>query len=76
MIINVKVIPNAHTESIIFHSDNTLSVKVRAPAIEGKANTRVVAILAEHFNVPKRRVLIKNPLSRKKIIEIVGLSQI
>ena len=73
MIIYVKVIPNARTESIVFHSNNMFTVKVSVSAIEGRANVKVIDVLAKHFNISKKRVLIKNPLSRKKIIEIVGL---
>ena len=73
MIIHVRVIPNARSESIDLVKANEYKIKVNKPAFEGRANIRVIEMLAEHFKIAKKDILIKNPLSRKKIIEIKGL---
>ncbi len=73
MIIHVKVIPNAKTEGIAVTKEGEYKIKVSAQAFEGRANARLTEMLAKHFKVPKSAISIKNPLSRKKIIEIKGL---
>lgn len=69
--IAVKIIPNAKKEEIIKEGDTHFKVKVRAPAVEGKANEALIRLLAEYFNVSKSQITIdKGALSRNKIIEI------
>jgi hypothetical protein len=44
---------------------------VDAPALEGKANKRLIEIIAEHFNVSKSSIkILKGFKNRNKIIEI------
>lgn len=48
-----------------------LTVYVRQRAVDGKANEAVVAVLAEHFDVPKSRiVIVRGNTSRHKIIRV------
>lgn len=69
--IAVKIIPNAKKEEIIKEGENHFKVKVRAPAVEGKANEAMIKLLAKYFNVSKSRIVIdKGALSRNKIVEI------
>jgi len=49
-------------------------VYVTAPPEDGKANKKVIELLAEYFKVPKSQVrIIKGEISRNKIIEIIGI---
>lgn len=49
-----------------------LVVYVRERAVDGKANEAVIKVLAEHFDVPKSRVVITHGrTSRTKRIQIV-----
>ena len=51
-----------------------LLVSVREPAVDGKANDAVIAILADYFEVSKSKVKIVGGLkSRNKIIEILNI---
>ena len=44
---------------------------VREPAVDGKANTAVIRVLAEHFEVPKSRVeLVSGAAARIKRFRI------
>ncbi len=71
MKIKIKVIPNAKKAEVI-QEKNLLKVKVDAPAQKGKANKRLIEILAEHFNIPKSKIrIIKGQKSHEKIIEII-----
>lgn len=52
-------------------ADGTLTVYVREPAVEGKANQAVLRLLAEHFGVPRSRVrLISGATARLKRFRI------
>jgi uncharacterized protein (TIGR00251 family) len=72
MKINVRVTPNARVPTVAKASEGSYNVKVNAPAREGKANERLIEMLAEHFNAPKSRVrILKGHNSRNKVIEIL-----
>jgi uncharacterized protein (TIGR00251 family) len=68
----VYVHAHARQESVsIDPLTNKLEVYVRAPAREGKANERVVELVAEFFKIAKSRVTIKKgQTSRNKILEV------
>lgn len=69
--IAIKITPNAKKEEIIKEGENHFKIKVRALAMEGKANEAMIKLLAEYFDVPKSRIRIdKGALSRNKIVEI------
>lgn len=73
MKISVKVIPNSKTEEVVKEGDRLL-VRVREPAKEGKANKAVIKLLAGHFGVPRRQVVISSGFgSRNKVIEVLDL---
>jgi uncharacterized protein (TIGR00251 family) len=71
MIINVKATPNAKKPSVLDIGNGSYAVKVNAPALEGKANERLVELLADHFGVAKSHVrILKGAGSRNKTVEI------
>ncbi len=50
---------------------NFVKVWVDAPALEGRANKRLLEILSEHYNKPRTAFVIRKGFnSRNKIIEI------
>ena len=69
--IRVKVKPNARASSLVQLSDGTWLAKVKAPAIEGKANKELVALLASRFHCPLAAVSIKSgTFGRTKLVTI------
>ena len=48
--IRVKVNAGAQSESVRELGDGTFQVRTRAPATKGKANKRVLELLAEYFD--------------------------
>lgn len=67
----VTVKPNARKPRVEVLSPAELRVHVDAPPVEGKANKRLIALLAEHFGVAKSRILLlKGENSRRKLVEI------
>lgn len=69
MIIYVKVHPGSKKEDIVLNN-GIYEVWINERAENGKANYRLIEVLSKEFNVNKKRIFIKNPLSRKKIVEI------
>jgi len=64
--------PNAKIHSVKEIDESTLEVHVDAPTQNNKANTRLVELLAEHFEIAKSRIVIqKGHSSRHKIVEIL-----
>jgi uncharacterized protein len=52
--------------------DGELTIYVREPAVEGKANEAVVRLLANHLDVPRSRLeLVSGATSRVKRFRIV-----
>lgn len=72
MRINVKVTPNAKVPAVVKADGDSYNIKVNVPARDGKANVRLIEMLAEHFNVPKSQVrILKGHKSRNKVVEIL-----
>jgi uncharacterized protein len=67
----VKVKPNSKQQNIEEQSDGSLTVYLKSPPVDGKANEELIKLLAEKFDVPKSHIRIKSGLSyRQKLIEI------
>ncbi len=70
MIFQVKVIPNSKEERII-RTEEGLTVKVKAKAINGKANKALIDTLSRYFKVKKSEVIIlSGEKARRKRVEI------
>ena len=70
VILQVVVRPNSKREGIE-EKNGILYVRVKERAERGKANERLIEVLAEHFGVPKGRVrIIRGAKSRKKVVLI------
>ena len=71
MKISVLVKPNSRREEVVEGTNGVLTVRVSGPPIEGRANTRLVEVLAVHFRKPKSSIRIVSGLSgKRKIVEI------
>ncbi|MGI8504635.1 MAG: DUF167 domain-containing protein [Hassallia sp.] len=67
----VKVKPNSKQQKIEEQPDGSLSVHLKSPPIDGKANEELIKLLSEKFDVPKFHIRIKSGLSsRQKLVEI------
>jgi uncharacterized protein len=67
----VKVKPNSKNQKIAQEADGSLTVHLKSPPIDGKANEELIKLLAEKFDVPKSLITIKSGLSsRQKLVEI------
>jgi len=70
-VIQVRVRPNARRSSLEQLADGSWSAQVRAPPVDGRANTELVALVASHFRCPKSAVTIRSGASgRSKRVKI------
>lgn len=71
MKITVQVKPNSRKEGVEDLPDGSYLVRVNAPPVEGKANERVIELLAEKFGIRKSAFTLRSgPKSKKKVFEI------
>jgi len=71
MKLSVRVTVNSKKPRVLEEGKNTLKVWVDAPALEGKANKRLVEILSDYYDKPKSCFGIIGGLkNRNKIVEI------
>ena len=71
MKITVQVKPNSKKESVEISTDGSYVVRVNAPPVEGRANERVLELLAKSLGVPKSKIeLVSGLKSKKKIFEV------
>jgi uncharacterized protein len=69
--LQVKVKPNSKVQKIIEEADGSLTVNLKSPPVDGKANEELIKLLAEKFDIPKSDIRIKSGLSsRQKLVEI------
>lgn len=75
--ITVKVSPSSGRNQVVGWLDETLKVKVTAPAEKGKANQALIKLLAKVLNLAHDRVtIITGEAQRVKIIEIEDFDQV
>lgn len=74
--ITVRLQPRASRDEIVgFNDEGALRVRVKAPPVDGAANSALVQLLAKVLGISKSSVaLVSGATARNKIIEITGLS--
>lgn len=72
MLLTVHLQPNAKKNEIVaWLDDDTIKVKIAAPAVEGKANKALIEFLSEEFDIAKSKITIVRGLTaRMKQVEI------
>jgi uncharacterized protein (TIGR00251 family) len=71
----VRVQPRASKDEIAGEMSGALKVRLRAPAVEGRANEALVEFLAQLLKTPKSAVrILSGDRSRTKRIEIRGVT--
>jgi uncharacterized protein len=72
----IKVVPASSRNCIAGWLDETLKIRVTAPAERGKANAAVATIIAEALGVSKECIrVVAGQASARKIVEIIGLPE-
>jgi uncharacterized protein len=69
--ITITVKPNSKKNEVLKSPDGSLVVFVNAPPVEGKANQKVIDLLSDFFNKPKRCIsIISGHKGKHKLVEI------
>jgi uncharacterized protein (TIGR00251 family) len=72
--VSVKVTPNASADRVGPWKGDELQVRVRAPAVDGRANEALCEVLAGHLGLHSRDVKVaRGAASRHKLVDIQGL---
>ena len=72
--VTIQTTPNAPRSEVVGWMGDRLKVKVKAPAVEGKANAELLRFLAEHFRVKLNTVeIVRGETSRTKIVRFETL---
>ena len=70
MQINIRVTAHARQNKIVDDANGVLRVYTTSAATDGQANSSVIKMLAEHFNVPKTSIkIVRGQTARDKAIE-------
>ena len=76
MKLHIKVIPSSSRDCIAGWLEDTLRVKVQAPAEKGKANKAVIKVLEKSLKLAKGSISIESGFtSCNKIIEIINCDE-
>lgn len=71
MKITARVKPRSKEDKVLRVGQNEYTVRVKAPAREGRANQAVIKVLSDYFDVAKSRItIVKGHTSKNKIIVI------
>ncbi len=74
-ILRVHGVPNAKKDTLAGEHGRAIKIKLRAPAVEGKANAALIRFLAEQLKLPLHSIVLqRGHRSRDKLIRIDGLT--
>ena len=77
MILAVRVQPRASKDEIVGVMGGALKVRLRAPALEDRANEALCEFLAELLKTPKAAVrILSGHHSRSKRVEVRGVTEL
>jgi len=69
------IAPNAKVNSVVGEYGAAIKIKLRAPAVDGKANTALRSFLSKELKIAEGQIVLeRGHKSRDKIIRIDGLS--
>jgi uncharacterized protein (TIGR00251 family) len=74
-ILRLHVVPNAKIDSVVGEHGGAIKIKLRAPAVEGKANAALIRFLAKQLKLSRHSIVLESGhRSRDKLIRIDGLT--
>lgn len=67
----VHILPNAHIDTIKIREDGSLHIHVNAPPEKGKANDKLIGIIANWLEINKKEIhIMQGTTSKIKLLEI------
>ena len=74
-ILRLRVTPNSSHNSVVGEVSDEIRIKIRAPAVAGKANAALVEYLAEMTGIAKSRIVIKaGARARTKLVQTTAFT--
>jgi uncharacterized protein (TIGR00251 family) len=74
--LHVHVVPNAKIDKVVGEHGGAIKIKLRVPALEGKANSARISFLADELNIPQRAIVLQHgKKSRDKVIRIDDVNE-
>jgi len=74
-IFSIKAVPNSSKNFVSGILDESLKIKIKAPAVEGAANKELVKFLAKMFKIAKSDIIFVNGMSSKRKLIKVPLNE-
>ena len=70
------IVPNAKIDKVAGEHGGAIKIKLRAQAVEGKANAALRCFLADQLNISQRAIILEHgERSRDKVIRIDGMTE-
>jgi uncharacterized protein (TIGR00251 family) len=70
-ILSIKAVPNSSKNMVSGILDESLKIKIKAPAVEGAANKELVKFLSKLFKVSKSDIVfVGGETSKRKLIKV------
>ena len=70
------IVSNAKIDKVAGEHGGAIKIKLRAQAVEGKANAALCCFLADQLNISQRAIILEHgQRSRDKVIRIDGMSE-
>src|SRR5438034_8894275 len=74
--LRVHIVPNAKIDKVAGEHGGAIKIKLRAQAVEGKANAALRCFLADQLNISQRAIILEQgQRSRDKVIRIDGMTE-
>ena len=72
-LIRIKIFPGTKKERIEIVTDDKFDIYVKEKPEQGRANTRMIELLARHFGISDKKFkIIKGSKTRNKIVKILN----
>jgi uncharacterized protein len=74
--LRLHIVPNAKQNKVVGEHGTAIKIKLRAPALEGKANAALCSFLADELKISECRIVLeRGQKSREKVIYIEGMNE-
>ena len=75
MLLRLKVKPGSKKDEILREDDRTLTVKIRAQPVDGKANKYLIEYFSKILNVPKSKIIL-NAIIQSQLNDLSSKAEI
>jgi uncharacterized protein (TIGR00251 family) len=67
--------PKSSRNEFVGEHNGELKIKITAPPIDGRANEGLIEFLSDHFDLPKRNIiLVRGETGRHKTVDLIGIT--